>query len=179
MAVSELVPATVRHAEALACVMREEDVVEVYASDALSPIDAALQSLERSEEAVTLLVDGEVAAMWGLCSKDMPAGIACIWLFTGEAVTKHPRHFLEKFDMRPFLARYPVLLNAIDARHKKALRWAGWLGCEILPAIPYGRHGLPFHPVVLTVKACASSSRPLSRQESQRRPPSHPSQQQA
>ena len=47
------------------------------------------------------------------------------------------------------LKTYRVLTNYADARNTTAIRWLRWLGFNILPAIPFGLDGLPFHPFEL------------------------------
>jgi hypothetical protein len=43
------------------------------------------------------------------------------------------------------LKAYDTLVNAIDARHRKALGWGRRLGFRLEAAAPFGVAGLPFH----------------------------------
>ncbi len=45
-----------------------------------------------------------------------------------------------------WLRTYRVLRNHVDARNSQAIRWLGWLGFTLKPAVPYGVARLPFHP---------------------------------
>ena len=40
---------------------------------------------------------------------------------------------------------YRLLQNHVDARNTEAVRWLGWLGFEMDPALPFGPDQLPFH----------------------------------
>lgn len=145
----EVVPATPAHAEALAPRMRTEDAAEVLASLGREPLEALLGSLEASSEAWTLLIDGEVAAMGG--AVPFQTGAAIVWLLTGDLVERRPIVFQRT--CRSMLAqlqeRWPVLVQAIDARYTRAVRWAQHLGAEVGPAQSFGVGGLPFHPIVI------------------------------
>jgi hypothetical protein len=152
--VGEIVPATVSHAHALAATMRADDAAEC-AAFGLTPLDALLESLRASEVAWTLLLDGEPAAMWGaeplrrtLLSEP---GAASAWALTGTAVERHRKEFarVSRAGVAALLARYPVLFADVDARYARALRWVRWLGFTVLPAVPFGASGEPFHPIVL------------------------------
>lgn len=142
------------HAFDLAPRMRLEDAAEVRASGGYTPLGALVVSLRASTEAYTLLIDGAPAAMWGVVPDArrstflVPVGIA--WLLTGDLVERHRVLFarLSRQVLRDLLSRWAVLHNAIDGRYEAAIRWARWLGAEVLPAVPFGRAQLPFHPFV-------------------------------
>lgn len=148
-----IVRATREHAIALAPTMRKADAAEVWASGRYSPQEALLESLRASAEAYTLLIDGEPAVMWGVVPLPTrtllapPAG--AVWLLGGEAVTRHKRLFLRlsRVGLARLLERYPVLVNAVDARYVQAVRWLRWLGFTVGEAQPFGVAGLPFHPI--------------------------------
>lgn len=143
-----IVKSRLRHAAALAPLMRAEDTAEVLASGGFSPFQALRSSMRHSKVCRTALVAGEVAAIFGAMADPEP-GVGIVWMLTGQAVTKHPRAFLRA--CRPALAElhkdFPILWNAIDARYEAAIRWARWLGGEVLQPTPFGVSGLPFCPV--------------------------------
>ncbi len=66
MATLVFIPATADHAEELALTLRPEDTAEVLACGFGSAREALLLSLQRSEAAWAAMVDGAVAAMFGL-----------------------------------------------------------------------------------------------------------------
>jgi hypothetical protein len=152
--VGEIVPATVSHAHSLAATMRADDASEVAALG-LTPLDALLESLRASEVALTLLFDSEPAVMWGaepvrrtLLSEPVAASV---WCLTGTGVERHRKDFarVSRAGVAALIARYPVLFADVDARYARSLRWVRWLGFTVLPAVPFGVSGEPFHPIVL------------------------------
>ena len=57
---------TEEHLVELSQTMREADVVEVYASLGIPPLDGLRMSVEQSTEVWTALIDGEVACVFGI-----------------------------------------------------------------------------------------------------------------
>lgn len=150
--------ATADHAAQLAPLMRTADAEEVLASGGYSPLEALLESLDGANPAFAVSFDGEVAAICGVTPMDnsstLLAGpaVGIVWAMTGRAVEKHPLAFLKL--CRPMVAlfrqRYPVLVNAVDARYRTAIRWVEWLGFQVdAAAMPFGAAGLPFHLIYL------------------------------
>jgi hypothetical protein len=149
----EMVPATEAHARELALTMRMEDAREVMASAGWTPLQALLESLKVSDSPKTLLVDGSPAAIWGVMPVDLVNGVGAIWLLTGDAVNRWPMAFLRRCraEVRRLHERWPVLVNAIDARYETACRWAFWLGFDVEdPApMPGAVTDLPFRRIEL------------------------------
>lgn len=150
-------PATLEHARQLAGVMRPQDRAELHASGWPDPYAGLAEALWRSDEAWVALFDGEVAAMWGVgpvdnADRSVMEGHGVAWLLTGRAVELHPKQFLRM--CRPavgqLLKRFPVLVNAVDARYTRALRWAKWLGFHVsAETVSVGRELMPFHPITM------------------------------
>ena len=155
----ELFQANEEHARALAPAMRPADRLEIQASGGWEdPLPCLYDALDFSELAIAACFDGEVAALFGVgAPEDAPASILCgpstgvAWLLTGSAVDRYKLSFLKVCrQLLPVaLEKYPTLVNAIDARHRSALRWAQWLGFEVCLPIPFGREARLFHPVIL------------------------------
>lgn len=146
-------PATLADAHELAPRMRLEEVREVEASAGFTPLQALLECLQQSDEAWSGLWHGEVAFMFGVAQ--MPGcerRIGAAWLLTSPLVERHARAFWRagRAELPRLLEQWEVLCNAIDARHEKALRWAGRLGFSLEPAQPFGAAGLPFHVFTVT-----------------------------
>lgn len=150
--------ALLQHCLDLAPSLRAEDAAEVLASHGLSPLDALVASLKLSSRAWTVFWNNEPLAMLGLTPIDALAGVASVWLLTSTHVDTVPFSFLRlsKEVTQALLHHWPVLVNAIDARHSRAVAWAKWLGAEVLGPVPMGVAGLLFHPVVLRREPCAS-----------------------
>jgi hypothetical protein len=143
--------ATEADAHDLAPIMRSEDAAEVFASDGWTPLEALLESMRKSNDSWAVLVDGRIAAIFGVVSTDILGGVGTAWMLTGPAVEAHPVSFLRtcRRGIAQMLERWPVLTNWVDARYVRSLRWAKWLGFAIGPARPVGRLGELFHPIEL------------------------------
>jgi hypothetical protein len=106
-----------------------------------------LQTLCRSAEAWTAIVDHEIVCLFGLAPISMATGLAAPWLVTTEAIERNVRPFLSC--SRERIARWrglwPHLANWVDERNYKAIRWLRWLGATLEPAAPYGVERRPFH----------------------------------
>jgi hypothetical protein len=133
--------------------MRPEDAAEVMASDGFSPVEAIIQSWASSKEAWTARMNGEVAAMYGVVihpagSALTPVGVA--WLLTTVVVDRYPVAFYKKCRevVKELTERYGTLINYTDARYARAVNWAGRLGFTVHPAVPFGKSGELFHPIV-------------------------------
>lgn len=150
-----MVQATLEHAVALAPSLREEDAAEILASSGHTPLEALTLSVQGSEEAYALLLDGEVAALWGVAALRRsilgPPVAWSVWLLGGELLRRHRQTFvrLSREVVAVLRARYAVLFNFVDARYVGALRWAAWLGFEVGPPEAFGVAGLPFCLITL------------------------------
>lgn len=116
------------HLDALAATMRAADVAEL-AKVGLSPIAALESSLARSQEAWTVLFDGEVAAIYGVSRSDAAIPDR-VWCLTSTVVNRAPLTFWResKAAVARLGARYPTLVALVDAQYGAALRWAHRLG---------------------------------------------------
>lgn len=144
------------HVEALAADMRPADALECLALGYASPRAALVESLEMSSLSGTLLLGDTPAAIFGLAPLPRRtligpgAGMAVAWALTGRCVDAHPIAFHRA--ARAVLAEMhrhsPVLLNYVDARYGKAIRWLKRLGFKVAAAAPFGASGEPFHLIV-------------------------------
>ena len=144
----EIVPATLEHAEELAENMRWPDVEEVWATAHVYPLQATLLTMEVSHDAMTGLADGEVVCMFGVASAMIISTTGVPWLLTTDLVGKHAKPFLRrnKKVVAEMLVAYPFLRNYVDERNTVAIKWLKWLGFNVMPPVPFGVEGLPFHP---------------------------------
>jgi hypothetical protein len=146
--------ATREHAERLAPSMREGDAAEILASGGYRPLPGLLAALRWSRlhgAAWAGLIDGEVAALFGVGKQTLLSPTAHPWLLTGDHVERTPLLFwrASKAVLATWLEEHEQLEQYVDARYAQALRWAGRLGFTIEPAAPFGRARLPFHRIVL------------------------------
>lgn len=151
----EIVPATEAHAVALAARMRAGDRAEVLASSGSGPLEALVGSVRWSRshggEAWAGLIDGEVAAMFGVGRRSLLSPVAIPWLLTGDLVDRHPVLFFrasrEVVDL--WLRHFAELEQAVDARYTQALRWARRLGFTVEAPLPFGPRCAPFCRITL------------------------------
>lgn len=149
---AEVVPATLMHSVELGDTMRPADVLELEAAG-FEPHQALVYSLSRSAVACSLMLEGKVGAMFGVCPHHV-GGVAAgvemgqFWFLTAHLFGRHPRPFLRaaRRVVKALLLRYPVLFNAIDARYTGALRLAESFGAEFGSPSALGPLGLPFVP---------------------------------
>jgi hypothetical protein len=89
------------------------------------------------------IINGKLAAMWGLMPPTVLSTQAYLWLYTTEALTGHEfvliRH--SQLVMKEMLKDYPCICGHAVVSNHKAIRWLKWLGAKF--EAPYGG-GLPF-----------------------------------
>ena len=148
-------PATQAHAHALAPLLRAEDRAELEASHGIAPLDALLLGVECSHVAFAIVSDEGVLAIFGVATIESHQSV---WMLTGSLVERRPLSFLRvcKRELSKLLARWPLLLNLVDARNARSLRWVERLGFRVMDAVPFGVSNLPFHPIYIQRTTCAS-----------------------
>ncbi len=115
----------------------------------MGPFKALSESLERSAAAWTGMVgDSRPVCMFGVTPMDILAGVGSPWLLGTEELQKYAVTFLKL--NRQYLAKmldlFPHLVNYVDARHTRAIRWLKWLGFRFDPEpVPYGIWKMPFY----------------------------------
>lgn len=128
--------------DAIAPRMRDADKVEVMASAGRTPREALLESLDGSEVALTVVIDGIPEIMLGVATISAVTGTGCPWLLGTDAVKKHYREFLRQSPV--FLKRlshgYTRLVNIVDDRNTLSKRWLQWLGFTLAEPRPLGRN---------------------------------------
>lgn len=154
--------ATEADAVYLAANLRSAEVDEIEAAVGREPLPVLLDALRDGAESWTVCFDGTAAAMWGVVPQPGFPSIGVGWLLTTAAVERHAKAFWQTcLALLPaILERWPVLINAIDARHAKAIRWAKRLGLQLEQPAPFGAAGLPFCAFHVTKgDLCAHQSR--------------------
>lgn len=144
---ANILPATEEDAVELGQSMREEQRIEVLRSHGLTPAEAAVESLQHSEEAWTFRQNETLLGIAGVVPQTLVGGRASPWLLTTRVPA--PRLLLSctKPVLERWLGRWDVLENYIDAEYTASLRWAKWAGFTIFPAVPYGASGTLFHRI--------------------------------
>ena len=89
-----------------------------------------------SGDALTVFINDEPMAMVGVSD-------GVLWGVFTRAIDRHPLAFLRA--SRAFVTSLPEVVNYVDARNEKAVRWFRWLGFEVSEPVPYGHNGAMFH----------------------------------
>lgn len=140
----QIIPAEISHVYALAATLRREDASEIDATgfgcrDGLRAIYRG--ALLRR----TAMVDGEVAAMFGLTG-DALSDSGEPWLLTSAAIERVPCAFLREArrEVASMLRIKPVLHNYVMASYTRACRFVLLLGFTLGEPEPMGPKSIPF-----------------------------------
>ena len=143
----EILPAEASHIVAMQGRFRPADIAELWAAAHRTPEECLRLGLESSVLAWTAFFDGVPVAMLGVTPAALVAAIGCPWMVgtveldrQAYAIMRHCRGPLVRM-----LRTFPHLVNFVDARNTRAIRWLQVLGFEFSPAAPHGIEGLPFH----------------------------------
>jgi hypothetical protein len=93
------------------------------------------------------LINGELAAMWGLMPPTVLSSQAYLWLYTTEVLEGHEFILVRHSQMvvKEMLKEYPSICGHAVVSNHKAVRWLKWLGAKF--EHPIGG-GLPFRITV-------------------------------
>jgi hypothetical protein len=139
-----IVPAEPRHISHLGKRLRAEDRAELQAMG-IGCCKALWQSYRHSIFSRVALVDGELAAAWGMAG--CPLGrVGQPWLLTAEPVERAKVAFVREAreEVAKMLSICPSLYGYVDARYRKAIRLLEMLGFEVDEPFPYGTQGASF-----------------------------------
>lgn len=143
----EVVTAQQTHVADLAPKMKAGDIDECQASHGVGPEEALSISLGNSREAFSVMVDGRVEMMFGICHEDNSTGL--VWMLSSEAVFDlvTRKRFLRESRryMKRFHRLYEVIYNCVDERNFRSIMWLKRIGFKLIDYIPeYGVSGMPF-----------------------------------
>lgn len=125
--------------------MREIEKAEVWASHRFTPQEALTVSYQGSTKRLSITLDGEVVAMFGIVPDSLLDKNACVWLLTTESVNRMWVRFLKvSRAMVSLLRAQYTLYNWVDCRYEKSIKWVQWCGGKLSDAAPFGPDGLPF-----------------------------------
>ncbi len=146
MAAFDWVEALPEHVDYLAENAREADIAELWATNHVTPKEALLHGLNISR-CWTGRLYGEPVCMFGFTPVEWGENVAAVWMVGTKKIDEKPLTFLKgsRSAVDFMLSQKPVLVNYVDDRHKKAIRWLRNLGAEIFEPVEYGIDKLPFH----------------------------------
>ncbi|WP_430422728.1 hypothetical protein [Methylibium petroleiphilum] len=142
------VAADVRH---VAKRMRPADRAECRAFSNAEPAATLRKSWQRALWCEAIDYGGEVVALYGLAPSANPM-VGCPWMLGTPAVEHLGPAFVRA--CRPtldlMLSSHPALLNFVQSKNTRSVRWLEWLGFEFLQPIVMvatGKEFLPFRMV--------------------------------
>lgn len=135
-------------AERLAAHLRAPDVDEIVAARGHRDLAATVaQSVRVSSLCWAAEFDGQLACLFGMAPIDLLGNRGAPWLLGTPLLDRHPsvlmRHCRDYIG--EMLAARSHLLNYVDARNTRSIRWLRRLKFTIHEARPYGAEGRPFH----------------------------------
>ncbi len=134
-------PAAITDVYALARTLRDDDWIEVTSMGS-TPVNAVRTSYRHAIFRRTAVVNGEIAAMWGL-GGSMLGAIGYPWLLTAPAIEKAPLAFVReaKREVAMMLRHKSRLENHVLAQYTRACRFLEFLGFTLSDPVPYGPNG--------------------------------------
>lgn len=125
--------------------LSEDELAEIWASRRLTPKDVK-RELPLSETYVAE-VAGDLICMFGVQRPTLLDNEAACWMLTTDKLRHHGRAFLRasRKVVEDFKARYPRMVNYIDARSVETIAWLRWCGFTVYDAEPFGPDQIPFH----------------------------------
>lgn len=112
--------------------MRPEDRLEIYRQNHFTPFEAVDNSVNNSAISRTALINGKVAAIYGIVPQLVLGRSAWVWMLSSPEIEKAPVEFVKQtrafFD--EMLEIYPVLENWVDASYTRAIKWLKLCGAE-------------------------------------------------
>lgn len=124
--------------------LRAGDAAEVEAAG-MSAATALWRSFRIASFARAAVVDGEVAAMWGMGGGPF-ARIGRPWLLTAPPVERIRKTLIRegRAQVQLMLAICPELRGYVDSRYGGAIRFLEATGFSISREFPFGVHRMPF-----------------------------------
>lgn len=145
--------ATQADIEALVPRLRQTDIDECEALFGRgTTLDVTLHGLRPDGVAFVAVRDGMTVAVFGLCPGEWP-GYGVPWMVGTNELDKCGRELMAEARncLKVWHRFYPTLMNVVDARNTKSIRWLKRLGFTVRNPIPMGVDGLPFHPFDRTI----------------------------
>jgi hypothetical protein len=146
----EIVATTPAHLRAIEVAMREADRAEIEGCG-VSVKKALWRGLRLSPLCRTALIDGAVAAVWGICAGgrngvSLLGRTAVPWLHTTPAVERMPLAAVRvaRSEIRAMQALWPRLENYVAADYAQAVKFLRLLGFTVEAPAPVGVAGALF-----------------------------------
>lgn len=128
--------------------MRAADRAEVTAMTGETDMRAALADGVLLSSHYWVLADGEIPmAIFGVAPLSLLGEMGSPWLLGTDRLERFPGTLVRdgRRYVRRMLGVYPHLVNFVDARNERSVRWLERLGFDVQAPRPMGAAGLPFH----------------------------------
>ncbi len=88
----------------------------------------------------------EPIMIWGATPVDATHGLGSPWLLGTEEIYKYGKVLLHEIPayVTKLHEKFPCLINRIDARNTKTIKWLQYLGFSVEDPVPHGPYGMPF-----------------------------------
>lgn len=138
---------TVEHINALRGRLRESDKREILAASGYDPDAALMNSFRLSHFCWTAFHRGKVIAIFGVNGISIMSAIGSPWMLGSDELNRAGIEIVKvsRYYVGEMKKHFPQLINYIDARQLRSIRWLKWLGFKIEKPEPYGVSKLPFH----------------------------------
>ena len=147
-----LEPTCLAHLADLHGLYREEDEREAFAASMLSAEDAVIAAIQRSTVTAAVLDPaGKAIAVFGVAVPSALGGVGMPWMMGSRAIDRYPREAanIGREIVAALREHFALLVNHVDVRNVKAVRWLRAVGFAVGEPEPYGPFSLPFHPFEL------------------------------
>lgn len=136
------------HVEDVAMNLRGPDFDEVVAATGEVPYGSVtedwIMSLRRW---IVLNKYNKAVAVLGVRPVNMFSNVGIPWLLGTKGLDKMKKFFVKysKLIIEEMKKGFDILINYVDARYFKAVRWLEWCGFIIDEPLPFGAKNEPFH----------------------------------
>lgn len=138
----EIIPTTISHVYELSRNLRDDDRSEItcFGKD---PRKSIRHNYHASLWNKTGLIDGRVAAIWGLGGGRL-GHIGMPWLLTTNIVEYYPLPFviIYRREVKKMLEWFPRLENYVLSSYEKSVRLLGLAGFQLDDPMPVGPHNV-------------------------------------
>lgn len=123
--------------------LREQDALEMYNYDRSSPIQAVINSFNRSMIAMSVEHNNQVVAMFGIMIIDE---VPVLWMLTTSGLKNIGRNFVRntKSWINKMLEIYPELIGYCDLRNQESIKWLSYSGALWRETVNMGIDKMPF-----------------------------------
>lgn len=155
MAKAEVLPFEAEDIEIVLPAVRQADIDEIEEALGIEMREALADCQSGSCKASKIVVDGEIVAVFGDAVYSLLGSVGVPWLISTSHVEKHPKAFLKvcKPEVADMLTRHSHLINYVDVRNTRAIRWLEWLGFQMGDPEPYGFKRYPFRKFTMSREA--------------------------